>query len=77
MNLIVCVDDGCGMAFHHRRQSRDRVLREQILRLTAGDVRLFRRTVRRSAANPRGGGFFGCGGNGRILLCRNYGSGAV
>lgn len=38
MNLIVCVDDGCGMAFHHRRQSQDRILRKQILRLTAGGV---------------------------------------
>ncbi len=38
MNLIICVDDGWGMAFHRRRQSRDRVLRAHILRLTAGGV---------------------------------------
>ena len=24
MNVMVCLDDRCGMAFHHRRQSRDR-----------------------------------------------------
>ena len=34
MILIVCLDDKGGMAFNRRRQSKDRVLREQILALT-------------------------------------------
>ena len=33
MKLILCVDDNGGMAFNHRRQSRDRVLNEHILAL--------------------------------------------
>lgn len=33
MNLIVCVDDHLGMVFHHRRQSRDRVLCQHLLKL--------------------------------------------
>ena len=36
MILIVCLDDKGGMAFNRRRQSKDRVLREQILALTEG-----------------------------------------
>ncbi len=36
MILIVCVDDGLGMAFNHRRQSQDRLLRERLLARTAG-----------------------------------------
>ena len=36
MNLIVTLDDGNGMAFNHRRQSRDRVLNERILALCKG-----------------------------------------
>ena len=31
MILIACVDDNLGMAFHRRRQSKDRLLRERIL----------------------------------------------
>ena len=34
MNIIVCIDDEFGMLFNHRRQSRDRLLRERILMLT-------------------------------------------
>lgn len=34
MNLIVCLDDNGGMMFNHRRQSRDRVLNQQILEWT-------------------------------------------
>ncbi len=30
MNIIVCVDDGMGMAFNSRRQSKDSVLRARI-----------------------------------------------
>lgn len=33
MKLILCVDDNGGVAFNHRRQSRDRVLNEHILAL--------------------------------------------
>ena len=36
MILIVCVDDNNGMLFHGRRQSRDRLLAERILRHCAG-----------------------------------------
>lgn len=36
MKAIVCVDDGLGMLFNHRRQSQDVVLRERILGYTAG-----------------------------------------
>lgn len=36
MKLVLCLDDGHGMMFNHRRQSRDRVLIEDLLRHTAG-----------------------------------------
>ncbi len=36
MILIACVDDRMGMAFNHRRQSRDRVLRDRLLQRTEG-----------------------------------------
>lgn len=36
MNIIVCIDDEYGMLFNHRRQSRDKLLRERILMLTKG-----------------------------------------
>lgn len=36
MILIACVDDNLGMAFNHRRQSKDQALRGHILALTAG-----------------------------------------
>ena len=36
MKIIVCVDDKGGIMFNHRRQSQDRVLREEILKMTAG-----------------------------------------
>lgn len=36
MRIIVCVDDKGGVMFNHRRQSQDRVLREEILKMTAG-----------------------------------------
>ena len=38
MNLIVTLDDGNGMTFNHRRQSRDRVLNERILTLCGGHL---------------------------------------
>ena len=38
MILIACVDDNLGMIFNSRRQSRDRILRERILKITAGSV---------------------------------------
>ncbi len=38
MILIVCVDDGMGMAFNRRRQSRDRILTERILDITKNSV---------------------------------------
>lgn len=36
MVLIVCIDDGYGMSFNKRRQSSDRVITEEILKLSAG-----------------------------------------
>lgn len=33
MNLIVCIDNHNGMAFHNRRQSQDRILREQLFQM--------------------------------------------
>lgn len=36
MIIIACVDGNNGMLFHARRQSRDRLLRERILRRCAG-----------------------------------------
>ena len=36
MILMVCVDDNMGMAFNHRRQSKDRILRERLLQNAAG-----------------------------------------
>lgn len=36
MNIIVCIDDNFGMLFNHRRQSRDKLLRERILMITKG-----------------------------------------
>lgn len=36
MKVIVCVDDGNGMLFNKRRQSQDRVLRDDIRKMAAG-----------------------------------------
>ena len=36
MTLIVCLDDGNGMLFNNRRQSRDAVLCQRILEISAG-----------------------------------------
>ena len=38
MKVIVCLDDNCGMAFNNRRQSKDRVVFEQIASLCGGSV---------------------------------------
>lgn len=38
MNIITVIDDAGGMCFNSRRQSRDRILRENILRITAGST---------------------------------------
>lgn len=38
MRIIVCLDDNGGMLFGGRRQSKDRLLREDILKLTADCV---------------------------------------
>jgi len=37
MTLIVCVDDKMGMAFNNRRQSRDRTVCEDIVKITNGN----------------------------------------
>ena len=36
MKVIVCVDDGHGMLFNKRRQSQDRVLRDDVQKMTSG-----------------------------------------
>ena len=36
MIAAVCIDDNSGMLFNHRRQSQDRILREDLLREAAG-----------------------------------------
>lgn len=36
MKVIVCVDDGNGMLFNKRRQSQDRVLRDDVQKMAAG-----------------------------------------
>lgn len=36
MNLIVCLDDREGMTFAGRRQSKDRLLRQDLVEMTAG-----------------------------------------
>lgn len=38
MRLIVCLDDKNGMAFNHRRQSRDRIVTEKIEELVKGST---------------------------------------
>ena len=38
MTAIICVDDRNGMLFNHRRQSQDRVLRQDLLREAAGHI---------------------------------------
>ena len=40
MIVIVCVDDNNGMTFNHRRQSKDKILREHILQM-AGEKRIW------------------------------------
>lgn len=39
MKVFVCVDDTLGIAFNHRRQSRDRILNEDVVK--TADTRLF------------------------------------
>ena len=36
MKIIVCLDDKGGMIFNHRRQSKDRVLNADVVRMTQG-----------------------------------------
>lgn len=38
MKLIVCVDDNLGTTFFGKRQSQDRILREEILKLTQSHI---------------------------------------
>ena len=45
MKLIVCLDDNKGMMFNNRRQSRDRVLIENVLELCKGE-KLYKTTVK-------------------------------
>lgn len=36
MNVIICLDDKNGVSFNHRRQSRDRAVTEDILKMAQG-----------------------------------------
>lgn len=36
MNIIVCIDDNGGMLFNQRRQSRDKVLLEDMMNMVSG-----------------------------------------
>lgn len=36
MNIIICIDDAGGMLFYGRRQSKDRILRQQAVMLAQG-----------------------------------------
>ena len=38
MIVITCADHRCGVLFHHRRQSQDRLLRSRVLSLSAGHL---------------------------------------
>ena len=38
MKLIVCIDEKKGMMFNHRRQSQDRVLRDDIRKECQGSI---------------------------------------
>ena len=38
MKIIACIDDHCGMSFNKRRQSRDRVVIDQICKFVKGYV---------------------------------------
>lgn len=40
MKIIICLDENNGMAFNRRRQSSDRVIREDMLKMTA-DYKLY------------------------------------
>ena len=40
MIVAVCVDEGFGMAFHGRRQSKDAALRQRLLELSGGRLRM-------------------------------------
>lgn len=63
MIAIVCVDDNNGMTFNHRRQSKDRVVSEQILRL-ADEKRLWMNTYSRK--------LFTDSGSSRIMVDDDY-----
>ena len=53
MLLIVCVDDNMGMAFNHRRQSQDRLLRRRLLeRVGASKLWMSPYTARQFDALP-------------------------
>lgn len=52
MKLILCVDDKGGLAFNHRRQSRDRVLNERIL-MHCGMAQAVDKSVYRKAVQER------------------------
>lgn len=53
MNLIVCVDDQMGMMFHQRRQSRDRVVREDMLLLVPDKLLVSPYTARQFAETEK------------------------
>ena len=40
MIIAACVDEAMGLQFNHRRQSRDRVVLEELLRISGGRLRM-------------------------------------
>ena len=63
MKLIVCLDDNNGMMFNNRRQSRDKILIENVLELCKGEklytneysVKLFPENAVVICENPKNG----------------------
>ena len=63
MKLIVCLDDNNGMMFNNRRQSRDKILIENVLELCKGEklytneysARLFPENAVEICENPESG----------------------
>ena len=54
MYLIYCVDDKGGLSFGGRRQSRDRVVRADLLKMTAGKALWMSPASRRQFTEPEG-----------------------
>ena len=56
MIIAACVDEAMGLQFNHRRQSRDRALMEELLRMASGRLRMSEASGR---LLPEGGAYLG------------------